>query len=220
MNEGVGASRPQSALFVLVGSPWSPVRPKSRSVHRRTTICHHIILIIALNCHAHQTGFLEQDLIHMPVELLVILGAEASILGVVAAMTLHAKRMDVLSGRSFERPIVSPGGNRHPGRSPHQTVRNLVKLTGRWAISARPFHRISCSASIAGMLRRILQIGAQTRVWFGTRARWADTSAPHACDRAALLSGTGRNTDAQGKGAGAEYMQSSAAAILHELSVP
>lgn len=40
----------------------------------------------------------------MPVELLVILGAEASILGFVAAMTLYAKRMDVLSGRSFERP--------------------------------------------------------------------------------------------------------------------
>jgi hypothetical protein len=57
-----------------------------------------------------------QDFIHMPVELLVILGAEASILGFVAAMTLHAKRMDVLSGRSFERPIVSPGGNNRGAR--------------------------------------------------------------------------------------------------------
>lgn len=156
----------------------------------------------------------------MPVELLVILGAEASILGFVAAMTLHAKRMDVLSGRSFERPIVSPGGNSHLGRSSHRKVRNLLGLTGRWAISSRPFHRISCGASIARMLRRILQIGAQTRVRLGTRARWTNTPAPRACDRPALLSGAGRNTDAQGQGAGPYYMQSSAAAILHELSVP
>ena len=156
----------------------------------------------------------------MPVELLVILGAEASILGVVAAMTLHAKRMDVLSGRSFERPIVSLGGNRQPRCSPHQKVRSLLGATGRWAISARPFHRISCGASIARMLRRILQIGAQTRVWFGTRARWANTPARRACDRPALLLGTGRSTDAQGQGAGPEYMRSSAVAILHELSVP
>lgn len=51
----------------------------------------------------------------MPVELLVILGAEASILGFVAAMSLHARRMDVLSGRSFEHAIVPPRENRHPG---------------------------------------------------------------------------------------------------------
>ncbi|WP_453946711.1 hypothetical protein [Bradyrhizobium sp. USDA 372] len=178
------------------------------------------ILIIALNHYARQTGLLEQDLIRMPVELLVILGAEASILGFVAAMTLHAKRMDVLSGRSFERPIVPHGRNGHPPRSPHRKVRNLVGLTAGWAISSRSFHRICHGAPIAQMLRRILQIGVQTRVRFGTRARRADTPAPRACDRPALLSGTGRNTDAQGKGAGPENMQSSAAAILHELSAP
>jgi len=82
----------------------------------------------------------------MPVELLVILGAEASLLGFVAAMSLHARRMDVLSGRSFEHPHVFPRENRHPA--------------------------------------------------------------------------AGRNPDAQGKGAGPEDMQSSAAAILHQLSAP
>ncbi|PJG50075.1 hypothetical protein CVM73_38330 [Bradyrhizobium forestalis] len=83
----------------------------------------------------------------MPVELLVILGAEASILGFVAAMSLHAKRMDVLSGRSFEHPIVPLRENRHLG-------------AGR------------------------------------------------------------NNADAQRKGASPEDMQSSAAAILHQLSAP
>lgn len=54
----------------------------------------------------------------MPDELLVILRAEATMLVFMAAMTLYAKRMDVLSGWSLERSGVSPTGNTHRrGRS-------------------------------------------------------------------------------------------------------
>lgn len=68
----------------------------------------------------------------MPGELLVILGAEATMLVFVAAMTLHAKRMDVLSGRSFERSVVSPTANRHPLRSISRKLRDLLRLVRRW----------------------------------------------------------------------------------------
>lgn len=153
----------------------------------------------------------------MPVELLVILGAEASILGFVVAMSLHARRMDVLSGRSFEHPIVSPAGNEHPARSSHRRARDLLRLIGR-AISSRSFPPISSRPLMTSMLRPILQAGSQTpaRVETGPRR----TGRPGACDRPAELSEPGRNTDAHGKGAGPEHMQSSAAAILHQLSAP
>lgn len=152
----------------------------------------------------------------MPVELLVILGAEASLLGFVVAMNLHAKRMDVLSRRSFEPPIVSPWGNRHLARS-----RDLLRLTRRWGelITFVPPDFLRRADSIR-MLRRILQARPPMSVRFEMRTRWTGTLAPGACDRPALLSGAGRNTDAQGKGAGREYMQSSAAAILHQVSAP
>lgn len=54
----------------------------------------------------------------MPDELLVILGAEAAILVFMAAMTLHARRMDVRSGRSSSAQSSCPWatGIRH-GRS-------------------------------------------------------------------------------------------------------
>jgi hypothetical protein len=68
----------------------------------------------------------------MPDELLVILGAEAAILVFVAAMTLHARRMDVLSGRSFERSVVLPVENRHPSRSICRRPRVLLRLIRRW----------------------------------------------------------------------------------------
>lgn len=121
----------------------------------------------------------------MPVELLVILGAEASILACVAAMSLHAKRMDVLSRRSFERPIVFPRSNKHLARSIRRKARGLRRLTGRWAISSRSSHWISCGAMITRMLRRILQTRPQTPVRFETRACWTSTPAPGACGRPA-----------------------------------
>lgn len=80
----------------------------------------------------------------MPGELLVILGAEASILVFVAAMTLYAKRMDVLSGRSFERSVVSSTDNRHPLRSIRRKPRDLLRLIKGGSISPRSPHQISC----------------------------------------------------------------------------
>lgn len=54
----------------------------------------------------------------MPDELVVILGVEAAVLLFVAAMTLHARRMDVLSGRFFETAAASPAHSRWPAISP------------------------------------------------------------------------------------------------------
>lgn len=67
----------------------------------------------------------------MPDELLVILGAEATILASVAAMTLYAKRMDVLSGRSFERSVAPPTDNGHPPRPVRRKPRDLMWLLKR-----------------------------------------------------------------------------------------
>lgn len=64
-------------------------------------------------------------------ELLVILGAEASLLVFPAAMTVYAKRMDVLSGRSFERSVVSPTNDRHPLRPFRRESRDLLLLIRR-----------------------------------------------------------------------------------------
>lgn len=155
----------------------------------------------------------------MPVELLVILGAEASILGFVAAMSLHARRMDVLSGRSFEHPIVSPSGNEHPAWSSRRRARDLLRLIGR-TISSRSFHPISSGPLMASMLRPILQTRLQTPARVETGPRRTGRPTPGACDRPAELSGPGHNTDAQRKGASPEHMHSSAAAILHQLSAP
>lgn len=68
----------------------------------------------------------------MPDGLLVIVGAEASILVFLAAMTLYAKRMDVLSGRSFERSVVSPTDSRHPLRPIRRKPRDLLRLLRKW----------------------------------------------------------------------------------------
>ena len=155
----------------------------------------------------------------MPVELLVILGAEASILGFVVAMSLRARRMDVLSGRSFEHPIVSPAGNEHPARSSHRRARDLLQLIGR-TISSRSFHPISSGPLMTSMLRPILQTRSQTPARVETGPSRTGRPTPFARDRPAEPSGPGRNTDAQGKGAGPEHMQSSAAAILHQLNAP
>ncbi len=148
----------------------------------------------------------------MPVELLVILGAEAAILGFVAAMSLHTKRMDVLSGRSFRAPHRPSWRKQASGAVAQSKAHDLLRFTGSWAVSSRSLHPISW------MLRRIFQIRLQTPVRIETPARWTGTPASGACDRPPVLSSAGR--DAQGKGAGPEHMQSSAASILHQLSAP
>jgi hypothetical protein len=65
-------------------------------------------------------------------ELLVTLGVEALILVFVAAMTLYARRMDVLSGRTFEKSVVARLDNEHPPRSLRRRARDLLPLIRRW----------------------------------------------------------------------------------------
>lgn len=155
----------------------------------------------------------------MPVELLVILGAEASILAFVVAMSLHTKRMDVLSGRSFEHPIVPLEGK--------QASSELARSRGaRSAAVHREVGLITLAPPDLFPHPDNWDAAADTSIWpqtpvrSETRAQGTGTPAPGACDRPAVLSEAGRDTGAQGKDAGPEHMQSSAAAILHQLSAP
>lgn len=217
-----GTTPLRSGLYIRVDGV-EAARGKGLAPHSGAIIvCHQCNLIVDLNNYRGQTikRAISGGTSHMPVELLVILGAEALLLGFVATMRLHARRMDVLSGRSFERPIVSRGEKRHPARSLRRKLRDLPRVTGRWTISLRSFHRIFYSAPIAKMLLRLLQTRAPPTVRFQTRARRAGAAVLGACDRPAVPSSAGRNTDAQGKHAGPGSMQSSAAAILHQLSAP
>lgn len=128
----------------------------------------------------------------MPDELLVILGAEATILVFVAAMTLYAKRMDVLSGRSFERSVVLPAGNRHPSRSIGRKPRDLLRLIRRWG-------NLTTFAP-PNLLRRsdITRTRPQAPSWLVTRTRRPATPAADASGRPAVPSDASRNAGAQG----------------------
>lgn len=135
----------------------------------------------------------------MPDELLVILGAEASILVFVAAMTLYAKRMDVLSGRSFERSVVSPTGNRHPPRSILRKPRALLRLIRRWVdLTTFAPANLLRRPDITRMPRSSLQIRPQTPSRPVTRTRRPATPAADASGRPAVLSEAGRNAGAHG----------------------
>lgn len=136
---------------------------------------------------------------HMPDELLVILGAEASILVFVAAMTLYARRMDVLSGQSFERSVASPTGNRHPPRSIRRKLRELLRLIKRWVdLTTFAPPDLLRRPDIARTPRSSLQARPQTPSRLVTRTRRPDTPAADASGRPALLSEAGRNAGAQG----------------------
>lgn len=133
----------------------------------------------------------------MPDELLVILGAEATMLAFVAAMTLYAKRMDVLSGRSFERSVVSPTGNRHPSRSIRRKPRDLLRSVRRW-INLSKFARPNLlrRPGIARTPLSGLQITPQTPSRLVTRFRRPGTPAADASGRPAVHSEAGRNAGA------------------------
>lgn len=69
----------------------------------------------------------------MPEELLVILGAEATLLVFVTAMTLHLKRMDVLSG--LHRRAARRFAGRHNKPLPHSVRARawaLLSLAKTW----------------------------------------------------------------------------------------
>lgn len=134
-------------------------------------------------------------------ELLVILGAEVTILAYVAAMTLYARRMDVLSGRSFERSVVSPMGNKHPLRSLRRKPRDLLRLIRRWgdlATFAFPPRNLLRRPVITRALRWGVQTRPQTPFRRVMRSRRPGTPAADASGRPALLSEAGRNASAQG----------------------
>jgi len=65
----------------------------------------------------------------VPDELVIILGTEATLLIYVSAMILRSKRIDVLSGRFFERPVTPPAGNRHLLRAIRYCAHDLSRLT-------------------------------------------------------------------------------------------
>ncbi|MEA3133692.1 MAG: hypothetical protein QOG17_1538 [Gammaproteobacteria bacterium] len=91
----------------------------------------------------------------MPDELLVILGVEATMLIFIAAMTLHVRRTDVLSGRFFEPSSVTRDKGHLP-QSLRAGVRDLLPLM-RSRIRINPF-----SLSLWGRLARSLQSGLRT----------------------------------------------------------
>lgn len=57
--------------------------------------------------------------------VVILLGAEASVLIFITAATLRAKRMDVLSGRFFEQAATSPADN--PPLSVRDYARDLLR---------------------------------------------------------------------------------------------
>lgn len=132
----------------------------------------------------------------MPSELLVVLGAEATILACVAAMTLYARRMDVLSGRSIERSLVSPTGSRHPSRSIRRMPRDLLRLIRRWGeLTTLAPRNLWQRSDIPRTSRLGLQARSQTPSRLVTRFRPSGTPAGDASGRPALVSEPGRNVD-------------------------
>lgn len=74
----------------------------------------------------------------MPEELLVILGAEATLLVFVTAMSLYRKRMDVLS--ELHRRAARGGAGRHSKPSPHSIRARawvLLSLPKAWTGTGR-----------------------------------------------------------------------------------
>ena len=132
-------------------------------------------------------------------ELLVILGAEAIILVFVAAMTLYARRMDVLSGRSFERSVASPTRNRHPFRSirlkPHDLLRLIRRCNGLVTLSARNLLRRPVLARAPWWS---VQSSPQTPSRGVMRFRRPGTRDADASGRPTALSDAGRSAGAQG----------------------
>jgi hypothetical protein len=148
----------------------------------------------------------------MPDGLLVILGAEATLLVFVAAMTLYARRMDVLSGRSFERSVASPTGNRHPSRSIRRKLRNLLRLIRRWGdLTTFAPSNLLRRPDITRTPRSGLETRPQTPSRLVTRFRQPGTPAADASGRPAVLSGLVATPAPVDKGASPECVQSSAA---------
>lgn len=119
---------PSLQFLLLIGRLIDRRRPRQRecrlgSTHPATarikaTFNDNDLIVDSINrradCHMGNDVSLRQDGdCACKIELVVIVGAEACVLVCIMAMTLRARRMDVLSGRFLQRPMVSPAGNRH-----------------------------------------------------------------------------------------------------------
>jgi len=152
----------------------------------------------------------------MPDELLVILGAEATILVFVAAMTLYARRMDVLSGRSFEQSEVSPTGIWHRSRSLRRTAHGLLRrLTRRWRDRTRfaPANLLQ-RPDITRLRQSLLPNPTAGFVPPLARFRRPATPAADASGRPAVFSEPDRNAAPRRSGVDPERMLSCAAAEI------
>lgn len=136
--------------------------------------------------------------LHMPDELIVILGAEASVLIFVTTMTLRAKRMDVLSGRFFERPVVSHASNSHSPQWVRGYAQDLSRFARMWIsvakIPAKLWQWLGQTGNVQSSLRTKLRIPSQLV------AQWRRPGAPvaDAPGRQAAFLGASRTPGARG----------------------
>lgn len=132
---------------------------------------------------------------HMPDELIVILGAEVCMLVFTMTMTLRARRMDVLSGRFFERPVVSPAGNRHSPQRVRRHAYDLLRLTRTW-IDVDRIDRSDFSKWRG--LARSLRSSFQTKLRSTARSRRPPPSVTGTPGRQTAFPEAGRRADARG----------------------
>lgn len=135
----------------------------------------------------------------MPNELIVILGAEACMLVFTMMMTLRARRMDVLSGRFFERPVISPAGNRYSPQRVRRYAHDLLRLTRTW-IDADRIGRSDFSQwlGLARSLRSSFQTKLRKPFRFIARSRRPPPCVTGTLDRQAASPEAGRSADARG----------------------
>lgn len=136
---------------------------------------------------------------HMPHELIVILGAEACMLVFTMTMTLRARRMDVLSGRFFERPVVSPTGNGHSPQRVRRHAYDLLRLTRTW-IDVDRIDRSDFSRwrGLARSLRSSFQTKLRKPFRSTARSRRPPPSVTGTPGRQTAFPEAGRRADARG----------------------
>lgn len=136
---------------------------------------------------------------YMPDELVIILGAEACLLVFTMTMTLRARRMDVLSGRFFERPVISPAGNRHSPQRVRRHAHDLLRLTRTWIDLGR-IDRFDFSQwrGLARSLRSSFQIRLRKPSRVTARSRRPPPSVTGTPGRQAAFPEAGRRADARG----------------------
>lgn len=135
----------------------------------------------------------------MPDELVVILGAEACLLVFTMTMTLRARRMDVLSGRFFERPVISAADNNHSPQWVRRYAHDLLRFMRTW-IDVDRIDRSDFSQRLG--LPRSLRSSFQTKLRrpfrFAARSRRPPPSVTGTPGRQAAFPDAGLGADARG----------------------